>query len=93
MSSPLFGDDPGGGCICPGLSGLRWPGENYPVSGVVKELLLVAIYKDQASSLRMLQFLGPLESDLASSGFTHHAFGQNLTIQSERVNGLAKGEG
>lgn len=51
----------------------------------------MAIYKDQAS-LRMHQFPG-LESDLAASGFTYHALGQNLTKQSERVNGLAKRRG
>ena len=48
-----------------------------------EEATLVAIYKDKAS-FRMYQFPGPLESDLASSGFTHHALGQNLTIQSEK---------
>lgn len=42
--------DPGGECICPGLSGFRWPVESDPVSGT--GAAMVAIYKDQAS-LRM----------------------------------------
>lgn len=51
-----------------GLSGLRWHRARDPAAGIWKGLLLVVIYKDQAS-LRMYRFPWPLESDLASSGF------------------------
>lgn len=51
-----------------GLSGLRWHRARDPAAGIWKGLLLVVVYKDQAS-LRMHRFPWPLESDLASSGF------------------------
>lgn len=47
------------------VSWADWPRENDPISGIWKELLLVVIYKNQAS-LRMYQFPGPLDSNLAS---------------------------
>lgn len=77
-----------------GLSGLRWHRARDPAAGIWKGLLLVVIYKDQAS-LRMYRFPWPLNLIWllqASSGLSPPASKENLTNNLEtRDMGLAEG--